>query len=114
MAVPTLVRQLAETKLSEYCRTKIPPHLANELRLSFQFRGNAITLFESRPSFSNPSQWVEIPAAQFRYDPENTTWTLFCADRNSRWHSYRDANPARKLDALLKKVDEDPTGIFWG
>jgi hypothetical protein len=31
-----------------------------------------------------------------------------------RWHLYIDAESSPKLDDLLKEVDRDPTGIFWG
>ena len=41
-------------------------------------------------------------------------WTLFCADRNSKWHLYTEAKPSSNLDALLSAVDADPTGIFFG
>ena len=41
-------------------------------------------------------------------------WTLYCTDRNSRWHLYWEYKPAKNLDELLEEIDEDPTGIFWG
>jgi len=41
-------------------------------------------------------------------------WRLYWADRNSRWHEYVEAGPTYELEDLLREVDEDPTGIFWG
>jgi hypothetical protein len=40
-------------------------------------------------------------------------WTLYYADRNSKWHRY-DIEPSADFDDLLREVDEDPTAIFWG
>lgn len=41
-------------------------------------------------------------------------WTLYYADRNSKWHLYYEIEPSADFDDLLREVDEDPTGIFWG
>jgi hypothetical protein len=114
MPLPPLVKQLIEKKLTAYCQRKIPAHLHNEIRLNFKFRGNTVTLYESRPAFRMPDQWSEIPVAQFRYDPQDNLWTLYCADRNSRWHPDMEIDPVKDFDLLLQEVDRDPTGIYWG
>jgi hypothetical protein len=114
MALPELLRLSVEKKLADYCRNKVPLHLAEEIRIGYRFRGKSVTLFEARPQFIDPSQWSEIDVAQFRYDPVTALWSLYCADRNSRWHFYSELNPANNFEKLLKEVDEDPTEIFWG
>lgn len=114
MPLPPLVKQLIDQKLTSYCRKKIPAHLHNEIRLEFKSRGNTVTLFESRPAFGMPEKWVEIPVAQFRYDPDHNMWSLFCADRNSRWHPDMEIAPVKEYDRLLEEIDRDPTGIYRG
>jgi hypothetical protein len=47
------------------------------------------------------------------YAAGTTTWTLYWADRNSRWHRYGHIEPGA-IDDLLLEIDEDPTCIFWG
>jgi len=49
-----------------------------------------------------------------RYDEKTGEWTLYYADRNDRWHEYWDIESTKSIDKLLKEIDEDPTGIFWG
>jgi hypothetical protein len=114
MALPQLVMLAVEKKLSDYCRKKVPPHVSDKLRISFRIRGNNVTLLESRPFYADPNHWTEMVVAQFRFDPETADWTLYWPDRNSRWHRYIDLDPCKKLEMLLKEVDDDPTGIFWG
>lgn len=114
MALPDLVRKEAEEVLGEYCSTKIPPHLRDQIRLSYEFRGDAVTLYESREVFLVPGKWTRMSIAQFRYDSRSMRWTLYCADRNDRWHDYLETGPSRRLKRLLKEVESDPTGIFWG
>ena len=114
MALPVLTRRLVEEKLATYCRKKCPPQLKDQVRLAHKIIGNNVTLFEERPAFGTPDTWVDIVVAQFRFVPDSKEWSLYCADRNSRWHLYYDLNPQRDFEMLLKEVDDDPTGIFWG
>jgi len=39
---------------------------------------------------------------------------LYWADRNERWHRYRDLDPSENVSTLLDEIDEDPTCIFFG
>lgn len=70
-----------------------PPCPRDEIRLEHRVRGNSITIYESRPLFSGTGEWTSIPAAQFRYDESSQKWTLYYADRNSKWHRYWDIDP---------------------
>jgi hypothetical protein len=114
MPLPPLVKQLIEKKLERYCQKKIPPELHDKIRISYTIRGNTVTLIESRPYFRDPSIWTELKVAQFRYSQEDNTWSLYCADRNEKWHFYDSLDPSADINDLLAEVDRDPTGIFWG
>lgn len=123
-SLPSEVREAAEQRLGIFCERRIPPHIQDQVRLDFGFRGRSATLYELRPPLlpetqgSIPESWIRIPVAQFRYDPKTRRWSLYCADRNSRWHPYGEyggsTTSSPKLDVLLAEVDDDPTGIFWG
>lgn len=114
MALPVLVRQLVDSKLASFYERRLPAHVREEIRLFHTYRGNSVTLIEARPPYIGPSEWSQLRVAQFRYDSETRAWTLYYADRNSRWHWYWDIEPTTDFDDLLREVDEDPTGIFWG
>jgi len=114
MGLSSLTKNLIETKLARYCERRIPEHARSQVRIAFKLRGNVVTLFEERPLFGDPSKWSSVTVAQFRFDPADNKWTLYCADRNSNWHKYEGMESQRDLDQLLGEVDRDPTGIFWG
>jgi hypothetical protein len=114
MPLPEFTRKLVETKLTKYCEQRIPPHVRDQVRLNYRIRGNLVTLFEERTVYKQPSKCVEIFIAQFRFNPQDKKWSLYCADRNSRWHLYGLLSPSADFDELLKEVDRDPTGIFYG
>jgi hypothetical protein len=115
MPLPPLVKTLAEKKIDEFCKKKIPEHAQDQIKLSYKFRGNSVTIFENRsPWREGMKEWTSMVVAQMRYDEKTGEWTLYYADRNDKWHEYRDIEPTKNIDKLLKEIDEDPTGIFWG
>jgi hypothetical protein len=115
MPLPQLVREIAERKINEYCNNKIPEDVKDKIRLTYKIRGNSITIYENRPPWDGSMrEWTSLAVAQIRYDEKTGKWGLYWADRNDRWHEYWDINPTKKIEAILKEIDEDPTGIFWG
>jgi hypothetical protein len=114
MALPEFTKKMVEVKLARYCAEKIPDHARHQIRIAFKIRGNSVTLFEERPYYQDNSIWTSMPIANFRFDPNTTKWTLYCADRNSKWFLYMDIDSKENFDDLLSEVDRDPTGIFWG
>jgi hypothetical protein len=114
MPLPELVRQHVQAKLGRFCRERVPAEVRDQIRLDFGIRGNMVTLFECRPRFDAPEEWVESKIAQFRFDPKLRSWGLYWTDRNGKWHRHDGAPPAKEISPLLEEVDRDPTGIFWG
>lgn len=101
--------------MGEYCDKKFPPQVRDKLRLSYKTRGNMVTIFEERaPWRQDMKEWTSMPMAQIRYDEKKSSWTLYCADRNSKWHKYVSLPPTKDLDDVLAEIDADPTGAFWG
>jgi len=45
---------------------------------------------------------------------KRTDWTLYWADRNSRFQRYWECDPSSHVRDLLAEIDDDPTYIFWG
>ncbi len=114
-SIPVLSKTLAEKKIDAFLQKRLPPWAKDQIRLSYQFRGNTVTIFEHRaPWMKGDTEWSVMSATQLRFDLKGGMWTLYCADRNSRWHEYTNVAPAKDIDALLAEIDRDPTGIFWG
>lgn len=115
MPLPVLVKTLVEKKIEEFCKKRVPPHVLDKVKLSYKIRGNSVTIFENRAPWNKDiKEWTSMPVAQLRYAEKTGQWTLFCADRNDRWHEYYDMEPTKDLDKILTEIDKDPTGIFWG
>jgi hypothetical protein len=114
MALPEQIREKVEWGLARYCARRVPMRVRDQIQPGYRFRGNSVTLFERRPATRASGVSTESVVAQFRFDPLISLWTLYCRDRNTRWHRYDEVPPTPDLNDLPREVDEDPTGIFWG
>ena len=115
MPLSEIQMKKANQSLTEFCHIRVPAHVRDQIRLEYDFRGSAATLFERRPVWNDPkAEWTKSKVAQFRFDEESLHWSLYCSDRNGKWHEYGPLTPKNDLEDLIIEVDEDPTGIFWG
>ena len=114
MAFTNIEVQQINSVMGSYCQGRIPEHLWSELEIRFRVDGQAVTVYERRPTFQIPGKFTECAVARFRYNRQTRLWTLYWADRNLRWHIYERIKPARNLKVLVEEVERDPTGIFWG
>lgn len=114
MELPELLRARVAQQLAAYCERKVPLRVRDQVRLAYEIAGTRALLVEERASLHGDTQWSRSPLAQFRFDSATLQWSLYCADRNGRWHLYRPAEPARDIGALLHAIDTDTTGIFFG
>lgn len=115
MPLPALVKTLVEKKVDEFCKKRVPPHVLDKVNLSYKIRGDSVTIFENRaPWHESMKELTSMAITQIRFNEKTGKWTLFCADRNDRWHEYYDIEPTKNIDKILKEIDKDPTGIFWG
>lgn len=114
MSIPVLVKTLASRKLSRYCAGKAQEGRQGRYRLAYSFQGDSVLLFEERIDPDDETVWLDVPVARMLYDPESGAWSLLCADRNARWGLYPGIPPEKELSVLLRAIDEDPDGVFWG
>ncbi len=113
MALSEFTTKLVQTKLSWFCREKVPLHYRSRIRLGYRIEGDTVTIFEQRATFSDPDRWVDLDVAQFRWDDRRKTWSLFYRDREAAWRHYY-LEPRSDFEALLREVDDDPVEVFWG
>jgi hypothetical protein len=115
MPLPSFLRHAVDEKLRKFCDHALPSNAFDEIvKLHYEVRGNDVILLESRAHSLLPAEDPRYRVARFRYNPKDGVWSLYYVDRNEKWQEYMDILPSPSLDDLLKEVQEDPTGIFWG
>jgi hypothetical protein len=115
MALPVLIQHIARSKLGAFCERRVPADARDRVRLDLEFADNHVTLVEYRPHFREPSEWVGLPVARFRYNAASGTWSLFSPTLGARegWRPY-PAQPTRELERLIITLADDANGVFWG
>lgn len=102
-------------RITAWCEEQWPAQFAAEVRVEPHVRGRNVTICETRAPWNGEGDWSHQPLAQLRYHPDDELWTLHCADRNSRWHEYREGGRFTGTAAeLLAEIEDDSTCIFWG
>ena len=114
MALTELQKSHVDKLLTAYCARRVPPDARASVRVGHRIEPSAVILYEERPSFRPPHEWQEMVVAKFTYVGTQREWRLYCQHRDLRWHRYQALPAASSFAKLLKEVDADPTGIFWG
>lgn len=86
------------------------------LRYEMDVTNTSVTILECRPPWREDlgTEWSRLPGARLRYTKTTGEWSLYWADRNSKFHIYDLVPPTDHIRRLLREIDDDPTGIFWG
>jgi len=113
-ALPDIQRASVDALLGPICQPHPDPHVASQVRRGYHVEGTAVVLYESRPSFLKPDVWQEHPVAKFQFSKSRGTWQLFCMLRDLKWRAYEPLRESLDLADLVREVQTDPTGIFWG
>lgn len=112
VSLSKFVQKLIETKLSKYCQDKMSGHTRQVVRLEYKINENYVTLFEIRPL--NVSTWIGNPVVRFLFNDDTKKWDMHYFDSEQECWPYINVDSNANLDELLKEVDRDPTGVFWG
>jgi hypothetical protein len=60
MSLPTATKNVVEKKLDAFLGKRVPPQVADKIRLSYTFRGNSVTIWEPAPHGRKPC-WNGLP-----------------------------------------------------
>jgi hypothetical protein len=100
-----------ETAVGAFCRKRgVNPVL---LDYSYEVRGLAVTLFENRADWRDPTLRHVYPFARFKFIPD-AGWELHWMRQNGRWYRYDEGPQRRTLTPLIHLLERDEHGAFFG
>ena len=113
-AIPQHTRHLLERLLEAYCARICPPTARNTVLIGYRIEEDRVWIDELRRICGVPGTRRSVPVARFRYRASDGCWLLDQRDEAGRWRRHRALAPTRSFLELLREVDADPDGTFWG
>ena len=97
-----------------FCDLRVPLHVRDQVRLLYKIDGLSVIIVESRPGYRDPSQWTDLDVAKLRYVIASNEWRLHWKRANGKWWRYDPLTRSTRLDALVREIDADEYGCFFG
>jgi hypothetical protein len=107
------LKQIEQT-VGRLCRSRSPAHLKDKVRLEYSVKGQDVVIFERRPKWDNPSEWIESPVAKLKFVRSANKWRLYWQPSDTKWHEYPGPSSTDRLDELVQEIHADPLACFFG
>lgn len=103
-----------EREVGGLCGRRVPLHVSDECRMHYYINKHEVYIRESRPGWRNPLTWTELDVAKLRYVAASDEWRLYWKRANGKWWRYESNSRSKTLAALVKEIDGDEYGCFFG
>lgn len=116
MTFNDLELQAIKSTVGALCRRMASKKFKDELRITYDIEENSVLLFEERrgrATQNNSTEWIRIECARFRYIRSRGHWILDWIHRG-KWELYDPDTQRQDLRTLVKFVEEDENGAFFG
>ncbi len=112
--IPLHTLRVVHGQLGAYCRRVCPPTARTTVILGFRLESARVILHEVRSFCGVPGAARYVDIAQFRYDARRAGWRLYHPDDRDQWRRYPPTRDEPRFIALLRALDADAMGLFWG
>ena len=114
MAFSEIELKKIEKLVGEFCQNRVPKKIQNELRYGYRVEGQSIFVYEDRPRWDKPSEWLAVDFAKLLYIRRQHIWKLYWKRASGKWELYEPKGKSRHLGVLIAAIDEDNWGCFFG
>ena len=114
MAFSELETKRIEKIVGTFCENRVPERVRDQLRNGFRIEKQNIFIFESRPRWDDPSEWMDLDFAKITYVTSRGIWKLYWMRASGKWNPYEPHKESKRIDDLIATIDEDRYGCFFG
>jgi len=111
--IPLHTARLVDRLLARYCARICPPRARHPVQLGYRIEADRVTVCEIRPFCGVPGTHSLLAIAQFRFNAAHGDWRIHALDEAGHWRAV-GGGPNRSFLALLRELDADEAGHFWG
>ena len=104
-----------EAQIKQFIEAKRPPiEVRDELNIGYSYINNTLEIFEIRPRWNNPDEIMHSPLAKAMFIKSQKLWKLYWMRASGKWVAYEPEPEIKSVEQLLKVIEVDQYGCFWG
>jgi hypothetical protein len=96
-----------------FCERGVPGP-KHEIRLSYSIANHDVIICEERSLRNQSSEWIKLDIAKLRYVRTRDEWQLHWKRASGKWWPYAPHTRSTTLAAMIKEIDLDLDGCFFG
>jgi hypothetical protein len=97
------------------CRVRVPEEVQDQIRLGYVIERHEIVIVEARaPWRDSASEWSEMEIAKLRYVAQRREWKLYWKRASGKWWLYAPHSNLKSLTAMVREIEFDSDGCFFG
>lgn len=106
---------LHERIIQEFIKKKRPPEsIRAQVDLGYSFENQVLIIFEIRPSWRDEHKKIQVPIAKSRFIQSRGIWKLYWQRASGKWELCEPNGEIENISEVLKTIEEDSYGCFWG
>lgn len=115
MAFSEIEQKRYEKPVEAYInRHRPPPHIRKELDLGYRFTNQSVEIFEIRPAWRRPGEYMEHSIAKATFVKTEQVWRIYWQRADLKWHRYEPDPSASTIEEFLSIVEQDEYRCFYG
>lgn len=108
------LKRLEKTVASHIEKQRPPVHIRKELDLAFRIEGQSVIIYEIRPAWRHPNEFMEHDVAKATFVKSQSLWKVYWQRADLKWHAYKPVETVKTIDDFLAVVKNDAYHCFYG
>ena len=96
------------------CRRRVPARLNDRLKLGYAIKNHQVVIMESRLWHESDAEWFEMEIAKLLYVAKRKEWKLYWKRASGKWWLYHPYSNLKSLSAMVREIELDSDGCFFG
>lgn len=108
------IKKLEKTVGAFIEKQRPPVSLRKELDLAFRIENQSVFIYEVRPAWRQPNEFIEQNVAKATFVKTQNLWKIYMQRADLKWHTYEPVETVKSIDDFLTVVKNDEYHCFNG
>ncbi len=106
--------KLIEKEVGGLCHKRTSEYVWGQLEYGYKIEKQDILISELRPIFTDTGEMFQMSFAKIKFIKSRKLWKLYWQRGNGKWLLYESPGESKDLSSLVKAIDGDQYGCFFG